>query len=280
MLPGMEFALESTADQKRVRIDPERPLVLKVKRGDQPGGEIVVGIKDGTPFLDNRSTAACLVNDIDRAATRLAPGDHLQLGSLRFRVVALDADGAPAPPPPASTDSDRQRQQRRISASRMAAVAEKPSSSGLLKRMSTAFSGRAEKQRLDELEAERRAALVEAGRRSLSDGTALGLPAALMAQLQRGQSVTLTPAQLEGFAVWRENRQRLVRLDAEIAALRQVLGLGPDPDAVILTVPRLKSDEQAKVERAYATMDAVSTQEMDGAPPPPPAKPGRRISRH
>lgn len=273
----MEFALESADDGKRVRIDPVKPLILKVKRGDQPGGEIAVGMKDGRPFLDNRSSAQCLVNGSDRAAALLSPGDELQLGALHFTVVALAGqldvvEPAAQPPRPSSqtapTDSDRQRLQRRISASRMTAVEPQTQSSGLLKRVSAAFSGRGEKQRLDELEAERRSALVEAGRRSLADGTALGIPPEALSRLQRGQAVTLQPADLDGFARWREDRQRLVRLDAEIAALRQGLGLGPDPDAVVLIAPTLKSDERAKVERAYATMDAVGTQPMEGGSEP------------
>lgn len=276
-MPAMEFSLESEDDGKRVRIDPGKPLILKVKRGDQPGGEIAVGMKDGRPFLDNRSSAQCTVNGSDRAAALLSAGDRLQLGALHFRVVAtagqLDVvePVAQAPRPTAGappTESDRQRVQRRISASRMTAVEPQTQSSGILKRVSAAFSGRAERQRLDELEAERRAALVEAGRRSLGDGTALGIPPDALSRLQRGQAVTLQPAELDGFARWREDRQRLVRLDAEIAALRQALGLGPDPDAVVLVAPNLKSDERAKVERAHATMDAVGTQPMEGGSEP------------
>jgi hypothetical protein len=279
----MEFALESESDGKQVRIDPDRPLILKVRRGDQSGGEITVGIKDGQPFLDNRSTAQCVVNDIDRAAAILAHGDHLQLGALRFRVVALsgqlDVVEPAAHPPHATSDSDRQRQQRRISASRMSAIEPQPSSSGLLKRVSAAFGGRVEKHRLEELEAERRSALIEAGRRSLADGSAFGLPSDTINALGRDQSVTIRPGQTPHLARWREDRQRLVRLDAEIAALRQTLGLGPDPEAVILVPPQLKSDELAKTERAFATMDAVGTQELEEAPDQPGAIAVKRQQR-
>lgn len=264
----VEFALESEGDGRQVKLDPAKPLILKVKRGDQPGGEIVVGLKDGQPFLDNRSSAQCLVNDLDRTAALLSPGDHLQLGALRFRLVGLsgpldvvEPETAPAKP---GSEAD-QRQQRRISASRMTAVEPQPSASGILRRVSAAFSNRAEKVRLDELEAERRTALAEAGRRSLADGTALGLPPEVLNALNRGQAVTLKAEQATTLARWREDRQRLVRLDAEIAALRQVLGLGADPDAVILVTPTLKSDEKQKTERAFATMDAVGTQELPEA---------------
>lgn len=291
----MEFALEAASDGRRIRIKTQEPLLLKVKRGNQPGGEIAVGMKDGQPFLDNRSSAVCQVNGIERAAFLLKPGDELQLGAQCFRLVQLGHDieviepavAAPAvatpvaakPAPAQTNDSDRQRQQRRISASRMASVeAPANATSGLLKMVSSAFTGRAEKQRLDQLETERRAALVVAGRRSLSDGTALGLPGRVMAQLQRGQAVTLRAEDLDGLARWREERQGLVRLDAEIAALRQTLGLGPDHDAVVLSTPTLRSSELAKDERAFATMDAVGTQMLDPPPAAPPMRqaPARR----
>jgi len=281
----MEFALQAENDGKRLRLDPAQPLTLRVKRGDQPGGEIVVGLKDGTPFLDNRSTAICTVNGVEKAAARLAPDDLLQLGALRFTVVGIAdplevIEPATRPAPAAAQDSDRQRQQRRISASRMAAVDQPNQTSGLLKRVSVAFSGRAEKQRLDQLEAERRTALIEAGRRSLGDGSALGIPNQAMNQLARGQAVQLRAEDLAGLPRWREDRQKLVRLDAEIAALRQALGMGADPDAVILAAPNLKSDERQKVERAFATMDEVGTQSLggmaDAAEPPPRPVPRRR----
>lgn len=276
-------------DGRRVRLDPDKAILLKVRRAGHPGGEIAVGIKDGKPFLDNRSEAVCMVNGIERAAALLSPGDQLQLGAQQFRLIGLDGDvevvepqvdpRAERAPDPAATDSDRQRNQRRISASRMASIdgGQQTGASGLLKRVSAAFSGRAEKSRLDQLEAERRDALLQAGRRSLGDGSALGIPATVMSQLQRGGTVRLDAKELEGLATWREDRQRLVRLDAEIAALRQALGLGPDPDAVVLTTHVLRSTELAKVERAFATMDEVGTSLDENAPPPPaPAPPPRR----
>ena len=269
----MDFALESESDGKQARIDAAKPVILKVKRGDQPGGEIVIGLKDGKPFFDNRSSASCQVNDLDRAAAILEAGDVLQLGALRFRVVTLAGRSTPSgqidvvepaanlrTPAPGS-DSDRHRPQRRISASRITAIEHPPQSSGLLKRVSAAFGGRAERQRLEELDLERRQALIEAGRRSLADGSAFGLPNEALASFGRGQAVTLKPDHLPGLARWREDRQRLVRLDAEIAALRQALGLGADAEAVILTTP-LKSDERLKVDRAFETMDAVGTQDL------------------
>ncbi|MEK7414326.1 MAG: hypothetical protein AAB263_13505 [Planctomycetota bacterium] len=302
----MQYALEALADGKQLRIDPAQPLSLKVKRHNQPGGEILVGLKDGKLYLDNRSTATCMVNDVQKAAAALAQGDRLQLGTSAFMVVAIQAvtdvevveprtgSGEPAkraqptPPPvpmtamyrtpaggtkvptptPAakpSSDSDQLRNQRRISASRLTAVEPTSTqSSGLLKRMSAAFTGRNERQRLEQLEQERRAALIESGRRSLGDGGGFGLPPDAMSKLQNDEAVILTQADLAGLSQWRTDRQRLVRLDAEIAALRQALFLGPDPDAVLLTTPTLRSDERVKTDRAFATMDEIGTQELSG----------------
>jgi hypothetical protein len=85
-----------------------------------------------------------------------------------------------------------------------------------------------------------------------------------MRQLLAGQAAQIRPQDMDGLQKWREDRQRLVRLDAEIAALRAALDLGPDPEAVVLTTPSLRSTEQAHEERVYATMDQVSTQPIDG----------------
>lgn len=311
----MQYALEALTDGKQLRIDPSQPLTLKVKRGNQPGGEITVGVKDGKLYLDNRSTATCMVNEIQKAAASLHQGDRLQLGTMAFIVVAIQsgndlevveprattggaaskppavpmtamyrapsaaaANRTPAPEAPrSSSDSDRQRHQRRLSASRLTAVeSNSTQSSGLLKRMSAAFSGRNERQRLEQLEQERRTALAESGRRSLGDGGGFGFSTEAMSLLQNGESVTIKAEDLDGLAQWRSDRQRLVRLDAEISALRQVLFLGPDPDAVLLTTPVLRSDENVKTDRAFATMDEVGTQDIgrildDGDP-----KKGRR----
>lgn len=271
----MGLTLVCDRDGRRFPVQPGRPLVLRIRRGDQPAGEVTIALRDGKLCLDNRSGVPCLVNDVERTLAPLHAGDRVRCGQLALRVVeeAAPASGAQpesataaqapvaAPQAKDSSSSDRQRHQRRISASRMSAVAEPPQT-GLLKRVSTALTGRADRQRLEQLEAERREALLEAGRRSLADGTALGLPPEAMLALAHGQPVTIVPELLTGFARWREDRQRLVRLDAEIAALRQSLGLGPDPGAVILAAPPLRSDEQEKLERAFTTLDAVATQDL------------------
>ncbi|MDW8373550.1 MAG: hypothetical protein RMM29_07905 [Planctomycetota bacterium] len=286
----MGFVLICESDGRRFPLLPGKAVVLRVRRGDQLGGEITIGVREGHPYLDNRSGVPCLVNDIERSSAELAVGDRLCCGQLRLSVAVEGQPAeqpAPAPVPPASSSVQEQggaprsdRHQRRISASRLSPLSPQAGNTNMFKRVSAVFNGRAERQRLEQLEAERRAALLEAGRRSLADGSALGLPPEAMLALAHGQPVTLTPEQLSGFAQWREDRQRLVRLDAEIAALRQSLGLGPDPEAVILATPPLRSDEQQKLNRAFATMDVTGTQELENlrrattprSPPPRPAR--------
>jgi hypothetical protein len=284
----MEYALEALPDGRRIRLEPDHPLVLTVRRGADASGSITVGVKDGKPYLDNRSNATCTVNGVEHVAALLAMGDELHLGNRTFRVVSLAPASQRSPLPEigevdvvepqaqatAAATSETARQQRRISASRMVPVEPQPSGSNILRKVSSVFSGRAERGRLEQLENERRVALAEAGRRSLQDGGPFGIPAAAMRLLMSGQAATVRPQDCENFQRWRDDRQRLVRLDAEIAALRAALNLGPDPDAVVLTAPSLRSDDLAHEERVYATMDDVGTQPIEGygydAPVPPP----------
>jgi hypothetical protein len=172
----------------------------------------------------------------------------------------------------ASSDSDRQRQSRRISASRLTVV-EPAQKQGLFKMVSKAFGRRDERhQRLTELEAARAALLAEAGRHALGAGGNLGLPEKAVATLLAGGTVTvsandLSPADL---GRWRAQRQRMVLLDAEIAALRRGLGLGSDPQLHAQSSPTARPDQKAMQDRAFATLDGLSTDELprDGSAQP------------
>lgn len=174
-----------------------------------------------------------------------------------------------APPaPPASTsssdDSDRQRQSRRISASRLTAV-EPAQREGLLSKVGKVFGRRDERhQRLANLETDRAALLAEAGRHALGHGGSLGLPEKVVAALLSGSTVTiasndLSPGDLER---WRTQRQRMVLMDAEISALRKALGLGSDSQMHQQSSPTLRPDQKAMQERAFATLDGLSTDEL------------------
>ncbi len=191
-----------------------------------------------------------------------------------------------------SSDSDRMRNSRRISASRLTAV--EPAGSGregLLSKVGRVFGRRDERyKRLEELQAERLGRLAEAGRLALGPGLGLGLGEALVATLLQGGSIALSAADCStiGLEQWRALRQRLDLLDAEIAALRRLLGLGPDPESTLQQSPTLRVDGKRQQERAFAALDGLSTDEIGptlaaDAPAPrasPPSsgrlRPGRR----
>lgn len=194
-------------------------------------------------------------------------------GSTATNNVAAPVDPASdtatefkAPPAstPSSDDSDRQRQTRRISASRLTAV-EPAQREGLLSKVGKVFGRRDDRhQRLANLETDRAALLAEAGRHALGQGGSLGLPEKVVAALLAGGTVTIASADLSpgDLERWRTQRQRMVLMDAEIAALRKALGLGSDPQMHQQSSPTLRSDQKAMQERAFATLDGLSTDEL------------------
>lgn len=188
---------------------------------------------------------------------------------------ASDSTAEIKPPPaaleglPSSADSDRQRQSRRISASRLTAV-EPAQREGLLSKVGKVFGRRDERhQRLADLEADRAALLAEAGRHALGHGGSLGLPEKIVAALLAGGTVTVASSDLSQADLerWRAQRQRMVLLDAEIAALRKALGLGSDPQMHQQSSPTLRPDQKAMQDRAFATLDGLSTDELSRPEP-------------
>ncbi len=181
-----------------------------------------------------------------------------------------------------TSESDRMRHSRRISASRLTAV--EPAGNGregLLSKVGRVFGRRDERyQRLEELQVERLARLAEAGRLALSAGLGLGLGEALVASLLQGKRVTLGAADCSttGLEQWRALRKRMDLVVAEIAALRRILGMGPDPETLLQQTPTLRVDERRQQERAFAALDGLSTDELgielsEGAVAPAPAAP-------
>lgn len=172
---------------------------------------------------------------------------------------------SPVPPrdPAAGSTSDSQRRQRRLSASRLAQVeaAGKPS---LLSKVGQVFSGREERRKLDVLEQERRGLLEAAGRLALTESNGFGLPDHLITPLSRGATVSLRPSDfsLPALERWRSVRERLAFLDAEIAALRSALQLGPDPGARPLEQP-LRSVQLERQNRTFAMLDALPTMDLE-----------------
>lgn len=225
------------------------------------------------------------------ASTRLAPTLHpLTLQPLTSAAIEVEeptpvTNRALPPDPPVEdetdavtplaqsqrdgSDSDRMRQSRRISASRLAAVEPAANRPGLLSKVGKVFGRRDERQlRLDELVQGRSELLAEFGRHALGPGGSLGLPEAAIVTLLQGGTATIAASELNLMALerWRAHRQRLTLLDAEIAALRRALGLGPDPTAHAQSSPALRPDQKAQQERAFAALDGMATDELARLP--------------
>lgn len=203
------------------------------------------------------------------------PGDVTPLANRRLDPATPERAGEAA-----TSDSDRMRHSRRISASRLTAV--EPAGSGregLLSKVGRVFGRRDERyQRLEELQAERLGRLAEAGRLALGPGLGLGLGEALVSALLQGGTISLSAGDCSttGLEQWRALRKRLDLLDAEIAAMRRTLGLGPDPESTLQQSPTLRVDERRHQERAFAALDGLSTDEIGpvlGAGAPAPGEP-------
>jgi hypothetical protein len=92
----------------------------------------------------------------------------------------------------------------------------------------------------------------------------MGLSDQVVRKLLAGGAVNLQPADLSPGELdsWRGQRQQMVLLDAEIAALRRGKGLGQDPRTHTEQAPPLRPDQKAMQERAFASMDGMSTDEL------------------
>jgi hypothetical protein len=171
----------------------------------------------------------------------------------------------PEPESKPASDSDRIRRRRSISAS-MHSVVDQPKPT-ILNRVSSVFSTRArsDRTREEELQKERTHLLEEAGRQVLA-GHALGLPDRVFSDLLDGRTVTIRPDEVPRAAIdrWHELTHRIALLDAEIAAVRRSLGMGPDLGAVRLTAPQARGVLKEREERVFSELDALATQELSG----------------
>jgi len=165
-------------------------------------------------------------------------------------------------------ENDRNRRQRRLSASRLAQVEAPEVKNGLFAKVGQVFSNREsreDRKRLEHLEVERQALLVQAGRLALSENNGFGIPDHLYNPLLKGVQVSL---RLQDFSIpaierWRSIRGRLSQLDAEIGACRAQLGWGTDRSLAIPPVP-LASDQRARQDHTFEIMDGLATMELDG----------------
>lgn len=212
------------------------------------------------------------------AATRICPAcvkKGITLEDVPLRPAAREAhasnhESKVIEPPitgKSTSESDRHRRRRSISAS-MHSVVEPPRKT-ILNRVSSVFSAktRSERVREEDLQTERHQLLEEAGRQVLA-AHALGLPDQAFSDLLAGRTVTIRPEEISRAPLerWRELTERVALLDAEIAAVRQTLGLGPDLGAVRLTAPHARDDLKQREERVFATLDALTTQELGPDP--------------
>ena len=297
-------ALEGTSAGRAIAIRPDHPRVFKVVKHGLQAGQVTVEIVAGACVVTNDSERPVLVNGVEVRRAALIHGDTVVIGKDTFRLddpeSLVDTNSSSIAPisgyqptvvvPTADSnsieviepvmrksvsDSDLHRRRKSISAS-MHSVVDQPKQ-GILNRVSSVFSARnrADRGREEELQRERSQLLEEAGRQVLA-GHALGLPENVCADLLADRVVTIRPEQVSRAALtrWSELTQRISLLDAEIAAVRRSLGLGPDLGAVRLTAPTGRAQLRLAEDRACATLDKLTTQELgadpsDEAPPTP-----------
>ena len=289
-------ALEGSSAGRSIVIRPGHPRVFKVVKQGRQAGQVTVEIVAGACVVVNESERPVLVNGVEKRRAGLSHGDTVVIGKDAFRLddpdsvvdtrrfaTAPDSDPQPLPVVPAagssgieviepvvknaSSDSDLHRRRKSISASMHSAV-DQPKQ-GILNRVSSVFSARtrADRTREEGLQRERSQLLEEAGRQVLA-GHAMGLPEAVFADLLAQRAVTIRPEDVSRAALarWCELTQRISLLDAEIAAVRRALGLGPDLGAVRLTAPAGRTQLRQAEDRAFAALDALTTQELGGDP--------------
>jgi len=192
---------------------------------------------------------------------------------------------APAPARPES-DSDRQRRIRRISASQQTQVSatKTPGRPNLLQKVSQVFAQRDERRRLEVLEHERGELLAAAGRSALAETGGFGLTDGCLSPLFQGQAVTLRLQDLAiaAFEEWRTRKEHLAYLDAEIAAIRKLLGLGADPSLAAPPAANLRAERQVNQERTFQVLDGIGTEDIgksiDPAQLPPPTSASDRAA--
>lgn len=216
--------------------------------------------------------------DVDAPTDELTP--HAAQGSASSsseiaptQAYAQSAKGTSSQPLPGRPVEGRSR--RRISASSISSIDAPPTnaagSGGIIGKVTRVFRRRAsdddhnERDRLQELEDQRHDLLADAGRLSLSRWGGMGLPQDLLARLSRGESVVLGLADCSRpeIEAWRTRQRQLAHLDAEIAAIRQELGLGSDP-ALPVAQLTLGTEARALENRAFLASDALLTEDLGG----------------
>ena len=203
--------------------------------------------------------------DVDDSGDQDILGDHdLGVTDQGKQVTAVYTRSSPEPD--GQVPAGGSRSSRRISASKMAAVdIPAPERAGLFGKVGKVFKRKEEKDaELLELERQRDELLCLAGRRALQHVGGMGLPPDLLYRLGMGQSVTLSPADIAQGAreTFRRHAELLVYLDAEIAARREALELGPDPAVLAARQLQLQTEHDEHKEGAFRAMDQMMTDEV------------------
>ncbi len=158
------------------------------------------------------------------------------------------------------------RQRRRISASHEAVLSTPENQKqGLLGRVGKAFRRRDERlEKLEALEEERRELLAVAGRFALENQGGLGLPREFLVKIFKGTTIEISYEQLTKSHIdhYRQLRDRLLFLDADIDACRIDMGLAPE-NRNTLEKLHLRADHEAEEENAFQAMDGVATVENE-----------------
>ncbi len=276
---GLEFRIvvDAEALERRKSTDPGAVGAAGSPGAQQPNRDTVANDRIATVDFSPQQVAGLV------AATN--PADKIETADFRPEAIQVveptppdsdtqeTADISPARQQPApgcaaddgkktaaESDSDRHRRRNRISATQPAIKSDSTRKS-LFGRVTGVFSGRAERARLKELETERHALLLQAGRLSLTNGFGIR-PHVITAMLQ-GEAVSLTPQDIDPASIdrWRSLRQQVALIDSEVAALRRLLQMEADPDTVLPPLPARGLDKNRQ-DRVFGVMDAVGTDEL------------------
>lgn len=247
--------LNEDVRERRLVVRDGSALEIHTDALDPSSGLVVVSMRQGQCRLDNRSRVRCLVNGVPVQQVAIKPGDRVEIGSEVYEVEQAPAD---------VVDPCQARGSRRISAARLPAV-NGDGRSGFLRRVGRMLAARGQRAgRLRALEEERDQVLRDAGRCSLRPDAGLGLSEAVVNALHGRREVTIQARDINAVHMerWSRLRQQAAFLDAEIAALRTELGLGPDPDRLADPSPTLRADHQQQQDRCFATLDDHDTQQL------------------
>ncbi|MDA3962056.1 MAG: hypothetical protein PF961_14790 [Planctomycetota bacterium] len=296
-MPSSIRCLEGPHQGKELLLAAGKPLQLDVRRQGGVAGRLAFALSPEGMMFTNSSPVDSEVNGTVTRHAVLTDGDQVRVGKMVFEAhvehtesfdesiegkdeTAANPSVAPSPTKQGAavyaaaapimsedpTPTAGSRTSRRISASRMAAVElPEPQREGLLKKVGKVFRRKDEADTvLDGLMQQRDELLQLAGRLALEGQGGLGLPAAWMQQLARGERPALgiddlSPGQREAFL---RHGELLRFLDAEIQARRNELGIGPDPTVIAARQIPLQAEHAERQESAFKAMDSMMTDEV------------------